>query len=218
MIPRPGVTVGRSNQEADLIAAPKAVSHHLDRRVGPAGKHVKRRIIAQDLFHRGLDGGLAQGGKWRPGLKQRLHPVADGMHRRLVPGIQQKDAGRDQLIRRQRLTRHFRRDQMGDQIIGRLRPACLDIIAQKSHERFGGGHCTGLDLGGASGHVHAHHGIRPAHQVGRHRFGHSKQPCNDAHRQGLGKSPQQVELTRREGADEILGKGADVRGQRRDPA
>ena len=87
-----------------------------------AGEEVQRRVEAQDL----LDGGRGRVGVReqprrvaRRADEDRPHPVADGVHRRLVAGVEQQHAGGDQLVGAQPLAVRLGRDQLGDQVVRR---------------------------------------------------------------------------------------------------
>ena len=99
------------------------------------------------------------------GLQKRFHPIADGVHRRLMACIQQENAGGDQLIRCELLSSFLGGDQFGDQIVARIIAAGVDILAQEGNKRLSRGHGAVFGLAGAAGHIHADHRVRPAQKV-----------------------------------------------------
>ncbi len=129
-----GVAIGGGQQEADLLIGRKAVAHHVNLVIGVAGEHMQRRVEAEDFLDDRGKGHFGKGGGGRKAamLQQGFHPIAQRMHRGLMPGVEKKDAGADHLIRRQPRAFFFGGDQMGDEVIGRLRAALVDIAAQEA--------------------------------------------------------------------------------------
>ena len=217
-VPGARVAVGGRQQQTDLVAPVKAVTQHLDRRIGVPREQVQRRIKAQQFLDRARDPVRQQGGGRGARFQQGLHPVAQAVHGSLVARVQQQDAGRDHLVRGQTLAVGFGGDQMGDQIVGGSGAAVAHIVAQEGHEAFGGGHRAVFRLARATGHIHAHHGVGPTQQVIRHRLWHAQQPGDDDDRQLLSEMAQQVERPLRQRRDQIVAKRGNLRLQRRDPA
>ena len=73
-------------------------------------------------------------------LEQSQHPIADHIDSRLVPGVEQQHAGRDQFVLGQHLARFLDRRQRADQIILRIVQPLARQIAQIVGEL--GGPCT----------------------------------------------------------------------------
>jgi hypothetical protein len=65
-----------------------------------AGEEMERRVQAQKLLDRRRRRFRVGKDRLRVGpvFENRLRRVADGVDRRLVPGVEQKDAGRDELV------------------------------------------------------------------------------------------------------------------------
>ena len=150
------------------------------------------RVVAQDLFNRGVDriGGEGAGG--RVIFQQAGDPVAKRVYRRLVPCIQQQDTRADQRIRAQFFAVFFGGDQLGDQIVTRVLATLIDIAAQEGGEICGGGIGGLFGRAGPADLVDGDHIIGPAQQVGPHILGDAKQPRDDAHGQLGAKSGDQV--------------------------
>ena len=95
-----GVAVGGGEQAADGVAGAKSVAEYLDVGKREAGEEVERRVEAQHLLdgRRGRRRVGEEAGRVEPGAEDGGDAVADGVDRRLVACVQQKDAGGDQLI------------------------------------------------------------------------------------------------------------------------
>ena len=80
-----------------------------------SGEKVQRRIEPQQLFDcRGSRAFVREGEPRVDALfEHRLHPVADRLDRRFVPGVQEQDHGRDQFVLAQPSAVAFRRRGAG---------------------------------------------------------------------------------------------------------
>ena len=91
--PLGGIPVGSCQKQRHAVAALKCVAHHLDLLIGPAGEHVQRRIIAQNLFSGRLNRIGGEGRARGLGFQQGFRAIADGMNCRFMARVQQQDAG-----------------------------------------------------------------------------------------------------------------------------
>ena len=156
VVPDLRIAVGGCQQHRHLIAALKPVAEDVDIGVGPAGEHVQGGIEPQDF----LDGGVGVGKCCLgAGFQHGFDAIADGMDGRLVPRVQQQDAGGDQLVGGQPVTGCFGGDQVGDQIIGRACAALADIVAQERGKVIGGGDGAVFARAVAARHIHADHRV-----------------------------------------------------------
>ena len=93
------IPVGGAEQKADLLTLPQGDAGELDVLQRVAGEEMQGRVEPQQFFDRRGDGALAP--ERRAGVdamfEHDLHPVADGVDRRFVAGVQKQDNGRDQL-------------------------------------------------------------------------------------------------------------------------
>ena len=137
-------------------------------------KDMQGRVVAQDLFNRGVDriGGEGAGG--RVIFEQAGDPVAKRVYRRLVACVQQQDARADQRIRAQFFAVFFGGDQLGDQVVTRVLATLIDIAAQEGGEICGGGIGGLFGRAGTADLVDGDHIIGPAQQVGPHILWHAK--------------------------------------------
>ena len=90
------VAAGGGEQAADGVAAAEAVAEGVGVLEREAGEEVERRVEAQQLLDGGGRGRGAgeEPGRIEPGGEDGGDAVADGVHRRLVAGVEQEDAGR----------------------------------------------------------------------------------------------------------------------------
>jgi len=80
--------------------------------VGKAREHMQRRGEAQQFFGRGCDPVGGQKGGIGFVFQQGFDRVSDAVDGCFVSGVQQQDAGADQLIRREPFAVLFCRDQV----------------------------------------------------------------------------------------------------------
>jgi hypothetical protein len=206
-----GVAVGRGEQARHLVARREAVAEDLHLLPRDAGEDVQRRVEAQDLLDRA--GGVGERGL-HARLDQRLHPVAQAVHRRLVPRVQQQDDGRDQFLGAQPVARGLGRDQLAEQVVAGAAPPRRDHLAEEGCERFGRRRRRILVGAGPAGLVHPDHRVRPGQQVGRAGVGHADEAGDDGHGQGAGERVEQVEAPLGEGRDQLGHQPVDLRRQR----
>ncbi len=134
---------------------------------------MQRRIVPQRLLRQRLGRLLvaAQRGQVQPGGQDRADAIADGVDGGLVAGVEQEDAGRDQLVLAQPVARLARGDELGDEVVGRAGAALSDVAAQESGEGLRRRHRRILHRAGAAELVHRHHACdqasrSPARSVG----------------------------------------------------
>ena len=162
------------------------------------------RIEAQDFFSCGLNGIGGKGCQRCSGFQQGFDAVADGVHGRLMPCVQQQDAGRDQLVRGQLFAGFLGCDKRRYQIVPRVLAALTDVVVQESHEALRGGHGALFGLGRPVCHVHADHGVGPFQQVIGNGLRHPQQAGDDGDGQFLAEMRQQVERSGGKSVDQIM--------------
>ena len=96
------IAVGAAVQEPHHVAARELHAAMLKVLEHEAVKELQRRVVAEQFLDRGGDqGGLVSQSCHLRGIAQeREQAVAGAVDRRLVPGIEQQHAGRDELIAR----------------------------------------------------------------------------------------------------------------------
>ena len=129
-------------------------------------------------------------------FEQRLDAVGERMDRRLMAGIEQQDRGRDEFIGRELLAFLFRRDQLRQEIVARLSPAPLDIVAHEAGEFERCRDGLRLDLRIAPRLIHRHHAMRPGQELRRHLARHAEQIGDDRHGDGCCKTFKKIGFAR----------------------
>ena len=107
---------------------------------------------------------------------------------------------------------------MGDQVIGGLGAALVDVAAQEGGKGVGGG--DGAIFGGTAAvrHIHADHGVGPCEQVRGHGFGDAEQAGDDDDGEFLGEMGEDVVVAGREGVDQLVRQARDFGGKGGDAA
>ncbi|OIQ81572.1 hypothetical protein GALL_366640 [mine drainage metagenome] len=203
------VAVGGGQKAGNLSALGDHAAQHLDILVGVAGEHVQRRVETQHFLHRRLDAIGREGGNGCAGFQQGFHSDSKGMHRRLMPRVQQQDAGGDKFVGRKLLARLLGGNQVGDEVIGRTRAALFDVTPHEGYEILRSSNGAVLNLTCAARLIHRDHGIRPAEQIGRHLLWHAQQAGDDDDRQLLREGRHQIERPIGKGVDQRIGKADD---------
>jgi hypothetical protein len=124
---------------------------------------------------------------------QRDDRVARPVDGRLVARVKQQNARTDQLVLGQRLTAVFHLRKRGDQVVGRLRPACGDDLAHEGTERDDRGVGGALLFLGVAHFVHLHDRRRPRAQAGAMLRADAEQFTDEDDGQRLGKVVDEIE-------------------------
>ena len=67
-------------------------------------------------------------------LEHRLCAIADAVHRRLVAGVEQKDAGRDEFVLAELAAVAFRDEKLADEVVAEVGAARPGVAADEVDE------------------------------------------------------------------------------------
>jgi hypothetical protein len=127
-----GIAVGCSEEKHQQVTSLDAVSVERDVLRRHPGGELDRRVVAQHLFHHGCRHGriLFQAAQLFGVAHKCLHPVGDEVDRRLVRGVDQRDAGCQQLAFAQLAAVFFGADEVTGQVVLRRRALARDKGAE----------------------------------------------------------------------------------------
>ena len=154
-----GIVIGCGQKARDLLALVNVKAKTMGVFISKAGEKMQRRIEAQDFFDQ-LRRDLAVGA-WKEGFER----VAECMHRGFMAGIEQQNAGGDQLGAGEFFAGFLSGDEIGQKIVAWLAAAVGDVAVQESRKVQ---RCLiGRDfrLIAAIRLIHGHHSVRPAEQI-----------------------------------------------------
>src|SRR5271165_4919686 len=117
-----GVAIGGAEQKANLLPFLQLDAGELDIFQRATGKEMERRVEPQHFLDRR---GPARFGRKRAlriyaMLQSSLDAVADGVNRRLMAGVEQENAGRDELVLAEPAAIAFDAQKLADQIVAKV--------------------------------------------------------------------------------------------------
>ena len=126
---------------------------------------MQRRVKTQNFFDQRRTFRRREGLDRLRTFEQGLNAVAEGVDRRLMAGIEEQNASRDEFGFAQSALLRMRFNQLANEIIARRPAPRFDKVAQKSSERARGGNRAVLNLARHAELIHRHHCVRPLQQV-----------------------------------------------------
>src|SRR5271165_2879371 len=130
------IAIGGAKQQADPLALLEGDAGELHVLERVALKEMQRRVEPQELLDRRRAGLPARKGCARidAAFEHRLHPVADGVDRRLMAGVEQKDAGGDEFVLAEPAAVVFGNEKLADEVVSEVGPAGARVAAHETGE------------------------------------------------------------------------------------
>src|SRR5271166_6382577 len=111
------IAIGGAKQQADPLALLEGDAGELHVLERVALKEMQRRVEPQELLDRRRAGLPARKGRIDAAFEHRLHPVADGVDRRLMASVEQKDAGGDEFVLAEPAAVAFGAEKLADEVV-----------------------------------------------------------------------------------------------------
>ena len=177
------IAVCRPQQEAHHVPRAEPLAGDVEILERVAGEHVERGVVSQHLLNVPGRVGRDRSGRVGHPLENRLHAVAQRVHRGLVPGVEQQNPHRHHLVVGQAAARAVGgRRQLRQKVFSRIAAAGGDKLPHQRRELHGRGHRAVFRRPVAAGLVDRHHVVRPGEQPRPKFDGHAEEVGDHADR------------------------------------
>ncbi len=191
-----GVAIRRAEQHPDLGAVgDRDPAHHEVMAQDEPLEELERRVEPQELLDGGGGRDLTRDQPCPLGRipRERCDTVSKRVDRRLVPGVEQEDRHRRDLVIGQTAAVDLDLAERRDHARGRAQPAFRDEVEGVATERAGGGVRLDGEVTGRRELVHLDHRVGPGQEHRTVRSRHAEQIRDHGDRERLGELAEEVE-------------------------